>query len=106
MIEISTKDLKEKMLNEENFILDLYATWCGPCKIMLNTFKDVDNIESKDGKNYQIYKLNIDSDRDYILGDMEVRSVPTIKFYKGGIEFYSRSGVMTHSDIINVISNN
>ena len=33
---LTTQELKQKIESGENFILDLYATWCGPCKVMLN----------------------------------------------------------------------
>jgi thioredoxin 1 len=106
MKEISIVELKEKLSNQENFVLDLYATWCGPCKIMLNNLKDIDSLSATNGTKYDVYKLNIDSDKDYVIGEMGIRSVPTIKFYNNGVETYSRSGVMSVSDIINVISNN
>ena len=41
MQQLTTEQLKEKMQNGENFVLDLYATWCGPCKIMLSNLEKV-----------------------------------------------------------------
>ena len=106
MIEITSVELKEKISKGENFVLDLYATWCGPCKVMANTLRSVDSVSSSEGENFTIYKLDIDTDRDFIIGDLGVRSVPTIKFFRKGLEFYSRSGIMSQSDIINSLSKN
>ena len=30
--QLTSNELKEKIQNKENFVLDLFATWCGPCK--------------------------------------------------------------------------
>lgn len=106
MIEITSGELKEKITKGENFVLDLYATWCGPCKVMSNTLGSVDSVSSTEGEKFTIYKLDIDTDRDFIIGDLGVRSVPTIKFFRNGLEFYSRSGIMSQSDIINSLSKN
>ena len=40
MQQLTTSELKEKINNKENFVLDLYATWCGPCKVMLYYIQD------------------------------------------------------------------
>ena len=41
MQQLTTEQLKEKMQNGEDFVLDLFATWCGPCKVMLNNLSKV-----------------------------------------------------------------
>ena len=44
MLQLTTKELKEKISNGENFVLDLYATWCGPCKVMLTNLEKVNEV--------------------------------------------------------------
>ena len=41
MEQLTTSELRNKIENGENFVLDLYATWCGPCKVMLNNLSKV-----------------------------------------------------------------
>lgn len=109
MIQISSSEVKEKIKSGENFVLDLYATWCGPCKIMLSNLEKVgESLMSEDYKNtkFNIYKFDVDSDREFAMEDLGLRSVPTIKFYKDGQEIMSRVGVMSVSEVLNVISNN
>lgn len=105
MIQLSSKEIKEKMNSNENFVLDLYATWCGPCKIMLNNLDKVENLvtESKN-TDFKFYKFDIDSDREFAMNELGIRSVPTIKFYKQGKEYHSKVGVMSPPDVMNLLT--
>lgn len=109
MKQINTEELKEKISSGENFVLDLYATWCGPCKVMLSNLQKVNEFLTEDqykDKQYNIYKFDVDSDREYAMEELGLRSVPTVKFYKGGNEVMSKVGVMSVTEVLNVISNN
>ncbi len=103
MEQLTTSELKQKIENGETFLLDLYATWCGPCRTMLNNLQMV--TESKDSSNFNIYKYDIDSDRDFTIDYLKIRSVPTIKIFKEGKEVFSRVGVMSTTEVINEMSN-
>lgn len=109
MVQLTTEQLKEKIQSGEDFILDLYATWCGPCKMMLGNLERLSESINNDTslpQNYNIYKLDIDGgDRDYIINDLKIRSVPTIKIFKEGREVFSKVGVMSPTEILNSISN-
>ena len=107
MQQLTTEQLKEKMQNGENFVLDLYATWCGPCKIMLSNLEKVNESlikESTGESKYIIYKYDIDTDKEFVVSELGIRSVPTIKIFKEGKEVFSRPGVMTPSEVLGLIS--
>ena len=107
MQEITTQQLREKINNGESFVLDLFATWCGPCKIMLNNLNRVNESLIKESANqpkYNIYKLDIDSDREYVVNELNVRSVPTIKIFKSGQEVFSRPGVMSPTEVLSLLN--
>ena len=94
MQQLTTNELKEKIQNGENFVLDLYATWCGPCKVMLNNLGKVNESlinESTSRPQYGIYKFDVDTDMGF-MQELGIRSVPTIKIFKGGSEVYSKAG--------------
>jgi thioredoxin 1 len=107
MQQLTTEQLKEKMQNGENFVLDLYATWCGPCKIMLSNLEKVNESlikESTGESKYKIYKYDIDTDKEFVVSELGIRSVPTIKIFKEGKEVFSRPGVMTPGEVLGLIS--
>jgi len=106
MRQITTNELREKIKNGENFVLDLYATWCGPCKVMLNNLTKVNESlikESASAPKYDIYKFDIDSDMDFVR-ELGVRSVPTIKIFKEGTEVFSKAGVMTSNEVLGLLN--
>lgn len=107
MQQITTNELRQKIENGENFVLDLYATWCGPCKIMLNNLGKVNESlikESSNSANYSIYKYDIDTDKEFVINEMNVRSVPTIKIFKGGQEVFSKPGVMSPQEVLSLLN--
>lgn len=107
MQQITTEELKQKMRNGENFVLDLFATWCGPCKIMLNNLSKVNESlikESNGSPSYNIYKYDIDTDKEYVMTELGIRSVPTIKIFKEGKEVFSKAGVMSPNEVMTLLN--
>jgi len=67
----NTKNLK--FLGEKPVILDFYADWCQPCKMMVPTLEEI----AKQYPNIDIYKINVDEQRE--LSQMfGIRSIPTL----------------------------
>jgi thioredoxin 1 len=107
MEQITTQELKNKIDNKESFILDLYATWCGPCKVMLRNLEQVNESllkESTDQPKYRVYKYDIDSDKEFVVSELGIRSVPTIKIFKEGKEVFSRPGVMMPTEVLSLLN--
>jgi thioredoxin 1 len=107
MTQLTIKELKEKISGGENFLLDLYATWCGPCRVMLSNLQNIS--ESLENKSISTYKLDIDGgdgeDRDYLINELGIRSVPTIKIFKEGKQVFSRVGVMSGHEVLTQVEN-
>jgi thioredoxin 1 len=62
-------------------ILKFSATWCGPCRVLAQTLKDVEGITN----------IDIDKDRE-TPAKYGIRSVPTLVFLKDGVEVHRKSG--------------
>ena len=107
MQQLTTEQIKQKIKEGENFVLDLFAVWCGPCKVMLSNLEKVNESLIKESKNetpsYGIYKYDVESDMD-LSRELGIRSVPTIKIFKEGKEVFSKPGVMTPNQVLSLIS--
>lgn len=68
--------------SDKPVILDIYATWCGPCQQMTPI---IEELEKEFGDTYKFAKLNVDEAREISIKDYGVTSVPTFVFIKDGV---------------------
>lgn len=79
-MEISGKELQEKINNGEKIIVEFWAEWCGPCRVMKPVFE---RVASNNDTEVQMYTMDIDQNRDYAQ-TLGIRSIPTIKLFSNG----------------------
>lgn len=81
MEELNIDNFEEKVIRNEGFVLiDFYATWCGPCKMMSPI---VDKIKASTD-NLSVYKVDVD--RQVALTEkFNVMSIPTIIIFENGV---------------------
>ncbi len=92
----TSANFEEEVLNSEIPVLvDFYADWCGPCKMMAPIVESL--AESFDGK-VKVGKLNIDEDMD-IAQKYRVMSIPTFIVFKGGQALETSVGAMSKDDL-------
>ena len=80
MTELTSQEIREKINNGDKFLLDFYAVWCGPCRVLKNILSD-----SEELLNVPVYTYNVDTDKKFTQ-EFNVRSVPTLKLFDGGKE--------------------
>ena len=79
-VEITTENFDQYKNGELPLVVDLWATWCGPCRKIGPIISELAN--EYDGK-LVVGKCNIE-DNDDIAMQFGVRSIPTVLFFKGG----------------------
>ncbi len=82
---------KDVLEADKPVIVDFYADWCGPCKMFAPVLEEVAREMSDKVK---IMKLNIDANPN-IPAQFQVRSIPTIVFFKDGEAIDTKVGVLS-----------
>ncbi len=84
---------------ETPVLVDFFAEWCGPCKMLAPILKQV---KDEMGDGLKIVKIDVDKNQD-LAAKYEVRGVPTMLLFKNGKQVWRQSGVLQKNDIINVV---
>ena len=99
---IGEDQFEELVLNADKPVLvDFYADWCGPCKILSPTLEEIAN-EKKYSDRFYFYKVNVDTAFN-IAEQYNIHSIPTIIIFKDGSEFIRNGGVVDKDYIINML---
>lgn len=81
VVEVNNDNFESEVLESDLPVLvDFWAEWCGPCKMVAPT---VEEIASENEGKLKVGKLNVDEAKE-IAGQYEVMSIPTLAIFKDG----------------------
>ena len=86
-----------KILVESNeiFIVDFYADWCGPCKMLAPIMEEI-------SKDHKVFKVNTDDEEELAM-EYGIMSIPCVIAFKDGIEVNRSIGLVDKDTILNLI---
>lgn len=94
-----TKSFNEIIQSQTPVVVDFFAEWCGPCKMMAPILKDVkDSI----GDAATIIKLDVDKN-PATAGQYQIQGVPTLIIFKQGKPVWRKSGVISKGELITTL---
>jgi thioredoxin 1 len=89
---INSDEFQKKVLEEKEIVLvDFYADWCSPCRMLSPIMDEV-------SKDHKVYKINVD-DEEEIAKKYGIMSIPCVIAFKNGKE-YKRSVGLVDKDTI------
>ena len=81
-------------------LVDFFATWCGPCKMMHPV---LEQLKDEMGESIRIIKVDVDKN-EKLSGNYRIQSVPTLILFRGGEAVWRQSGAMRLSDLKGIVS--
>ena len=99
-MEITSQELEEKINSGKKVIVEFWAEWCGPCKIMKPVYEKV---LSQNTSEVEMYTMNVDLNKE-IGASLGIRSIPTIKVFQNSNIIDTRVGMMNEGQINGILT--
>ena len=99
VINVTSENFKQEVLNSEKIVLiDFYADWCGPCKMLSGIVEQF----ASENENIKVVKINVDDEQDLAI-EYGVMSIPTLVVIRNGQEVNRSVGLVSKDDILNIV---
>lgn len=98
---ITTSEFNEIQKGDDLIVVDFYAEWCPPCKMLGPILEEISNEETSP----KIFKVNIEEQKE-LAEKYAISSLPTVIFFKDGKEVDKFVGLLTKEEIEKYISKN
>ncbi|NLQ19005.1 thioredoxin TrxA [Marinomonas sp. M1K-6] len=100
-IQITDAQFAEEVLNSDiPVIVDFWAPWCGPCKMIAPVLEDV---AAEFAGKVKVVKLNVDENQE-TAPKYNVRGIPTLLVIKGGEVVATKVGAVSKSQLVEFVS--
>ena len=101
MIHIENSKQFEEIVSEGVTLVDFYATWCGPCRMLSPIIEEIDN--EYEGR-IKVAKLDVDECND-VANRFGINAIPSILIFKDSELKKTNVGFIPKDDIVELIDN-
>ena len=99
IIKVNSQNFEEEVIKSEKPVLiDFYADWCGPCKMLSPIIDEI----AEENSDIKVVKVNVDDSQDLAM-KYQVMSIPTLVVIKNGEEVNRSVGLIDKSQVANLI---
>ena len=95
MLKYLENDNFNEVINQDKVLVDFYAEWCGPCKMLTPVLERL-------GDSYEIVKVDVDK-FDLLAREYGIMSIPSLIVFRDGIVVDTMIGFRSYEDIKDVL---
>lgn len=101
VVHVTAENFEEEVMNADKPVLiDFWAPWCGPCKMLLPIIDEIAAMQD----DVKVCKVNGDEQGDLIT-QFKVRSIPTLVVLNNGVEVNRSVGFKSKAEVLELINN-
>ena len=99
ILNVTNENFESEVLqSDQTVLIDFYADWCGPCKMLSPIVDEV----AEENTDIKVVKINVDNAQDLAM-KYQVMSIPTLVVIREGREVNRSVGLIDKSEVISLI---
>ena len=96
--ELTTENFKEEIASEQKTLVDFWAPWCGPCRMLSPVVDEI----AETATDFKVGKVNVDEHPD-IAREYSIAAIPTLLIFKNGELIGKTVGLSDKEEILALV---
>lgn len=92
---MSSPHFNHVVTNDKLVLVDFYAKWCAPCKVMA---PDLEALKVQYADKLVLLKVDADTN-SFVVDSLKIQALPTLQLYKNGVQVWNHTGLLSKTEI-------